>query len=133
MPITLTMSDGSLTGRVIQQFKIQIPTSKTTARQLIEQRIRQEVASYNETEKFHQFNGLVTPTESEVMLNEYEKAKPKKIINADLQYEKALEAFSSNRFFLLVDERQVTELDRELVVSEVSIVQFVKLVPLVGG
>ena len=133
MPITLTMSDGSLTGRVIQQFKIQIPTSITTARQLIEQRIRQEVVRYNETETFHQFNGLVTPTEQEMTLNGYEKAKPKKMIDADIQYEKALEAFSNNRFFLLVDERQVTELDHELVVSEVSTIQFVKLVPLVGG
>jgi len=133
MPITLTMSDGSLTGRVIQQFKIQIPTSKTTARQLIEQRIRQEVALYNKTETFHQFNGLVTPTEQEMTLNGYEKAKPKKTIDADIQYEKAIEAFSSNRFFLLVDDRQVVELDRELTLAEVSTVQFVKLVPLIGG
>ncbi len=133
MSITLTMSDGSLTGQVIQQFKIQIPTSKTTARQLIEQRIRQEVLHYNDTETFHQFNGLVTPTEQEAKLNGYDKAKPKKMIDADVQYKKAIEAFSSNRFFLLVDERQVTELDRELLVSEVSTVQFVKLVPLVGG
>lgn len=133
MSITLTMSDGSLTGQVIQQFKIQMPTSKTTARQLIEQRIRQEVLRYNDTETFHQFNGLVTPTEQEEKLNGYDKAKPKKLIDADAQYQKAIEAFSSNRFFLLVDERQVTELDCELLVSEVSTVQFVKLVPLVGG
>jgi len=46
---------------------------------------------------------------------------------------RALEAFSRNGFFLLVDDKQVTELDTKVELSEVSIVQFIKLVPLVGG
>ncbi|GAA2711520.1 hypothetical protein [Actinoplanes palleronii] len=45
----------------------------------------------------------------------------------------ALAAFTRNAFVVLVDDRQVTELDDEVHLHAGSRVTFLKLVPLVGG
>jgi hypothetical protein len=42
-------------------------------------------------------------------------------------------AFKRNGFVVLVDDRQVTDLDEVLEVSADTEVSFVRLVPLVGG
>ena len=42
-------------------------------------------------------------------------------------------AGTTNGFFLLVDDRQIEDLDEEVVVTVESTISFVKLVPLVGG
>ena len=45
----------------------------------------------------------------------------------------ALDGFVRNAFFLIVDGRQVTELDETIPFRPTSEVTFVRLVPLVGG
>jgi hypothetical protein len=45
----------------------------------------------------------------------------------------ALEGFRRNAFFLIVDGRQVTELDEAIPFRTTSQVTFLRLVPLVGG
>jgi hypothetical protein len=133
MTVSLTITDGSLSGQIVQKFQIEIPTTTTTARQLIEQRIAHEVARYNQSAHEHAFNGLVTPTEAETQLNDGDGVKQTRWIDPAAQSAKALLAFERNGFFLLVDEQQVSALDTPLHVSEISTIQFVKLVPLIGG
>lgn len=45
----------------------------------------------------------------------------------------ALDGFRRNAFFVVVDDRQVTELDAEIRVRAETAITFVRLVPLVGG
>ncbi|MGA2043498.1 MAG: hypothetical protein ABSG83_09010 [Roseiarcus sp.] len=47
--------------------------------------------------------------------------------------ETALRAFSANRFFLLVDRRQIVDLDAPFPLTPASAVVFVRLTPLKGG
>lgn len=54
-------------------------------------------------------------------------------IDVEAQVAVALEAFESNGFFMLVDERQVESLDAQISLSEHTVVRFFELVPLVGG
>ncbi|WP_202875678.1 hypothetical protein [Kribbella speibonae] len=49
------------------------------------------------------------------------------------QADRAVEAFGRNGFFVLVDDRQVTELDGELELTADSDIRFVRLVQLAGG
>ena len=58
---------------------------------------------------------------------------PSRELDADAQCRHAVEAFQSNGFFMLVDDRQVEDLDEEIGVTGQTCVSFVKLVPLVGG
>lgn len=51
----------------------------------------------------------------------------------DQAIETALRAFSANRFFLLVDGRQIVDLDTPFPLTPKSTVVFLRLTPLKGG
>jgi hypothetical protein len=130
--ITIKISDNTLSGKELNSLQLQLASTLTTAKKIISERIQHEVARYNQAEQQLRFNGLVQPTQAEMTLNNYEN-KPKRTIDAVVQCRKAYDAFEHNGFFLLVDDKQIIELDEAFTISEVSTVQFVKLVPLVGG
>jgi hypothetical protein len=75
---------------------------------------------------------LVQPNDTERTLNGFKFHKPR-LVNPETQYEKALEAFVGNGFIVLVDNRQVENLDDEIALHPETSVTFLKLVPLVGG
>ena len=47
--------------------------------------------------------------------------------------DQAVQAFQRNGFILLVDDRQLTDLEEEVVLKPGSQVTFLRLIPLVGG
>ena len=128
---TLTIHDGTVFGERTSTLLLNELTEKMTVRELIRARIYQEVNEYNQRLP-DLFQGLIQPTESEQKLNGFrlKKAKP---IHWEVQYEKACEAFETNGFFILIDDRQAEHLDEEFVVRVDTDVVFVKLVQLVGG
>ncbi len=105
--------------------------AKTTARELIQNRVRQEVELHNESLP-EVFRGLVQPEESEQILNGF-RLKVNRPLEWKVQFQRACTSFQSNGFLILVDGIQVAELDEEFELGPASEVQFVKLVPLVGG
>ena len=102
-----------------------------TVREVIRARIYQEVQDYNLKQPEY-FRGLVEPTEAERVLNGY-KLKAKRKIDWQEQFQRAVEAFERNGFFVLVGDRQAESLDQEFEVKVDTEVSFVKLMPLVGG
>jgi hypothetical protein len=100
-------------------------------RELIRSRVYQEVQDYNRKGQEH-FRGLVQPTGAEQTLNGF-KMKTRREIDWKKQFEQACEGFKRNGFFILVDEKQVEELDEEIELRAGTTVSFVKLTPLVGG
>jgi hypothetical protein len=50
-----------------------------------------------------------------------------------VQCRRAYSSFEKNGFLVLVDGKQVTELDSPFDLHENSEIEFIKLVPLVGG
>jgi hypothetical protein len=89
-----------------------------TARLLIAERVRREF------ERFDPRGGelpaaLVTPSANTRALDEV--------------IETVLRAFSINRFFLLVDRRQIVDLDTPFPLTPASSVVFLRLTPLKGG
>lgn len=106
-------------------------TEHITVRELIRSRVYQEVKDFN-TQQPEFFQGLVQPTETERTLNGYKLRKPRQI-DWEAQFEKALTAFQSNGFIILINDEQVTELDEEITIAPDTSVAFMKLVPLVGG
>ncbi|TDW93701.1 hypothetical protein EV137_0993 [Kribbella pratensis] len=96
-------------GRVGTTTLLELVSSRITLRDLVRTRVREEVARLN--------------------------AEPDKQRHLDWeqQADRAIEAFGRNGFFVLVDDRQVTELDEELELTADSDIRFVRLVQLVGG
>jgi hypothetical protein len=131
MPTTLTIHDETTSGQKTNTFTLACLTEKMTVRELIRARIYQEVQDYNQKTPEY-FRGLVEPTDAERVLNGF-KLKAKRQIDWQKQYERALEAFERNGFFVLVGDKQAESLDQEFQVEAETPVSFVKLVPLVGG
>jgi hypothetical protein len=131
MPTTLTIHDETTSGQKTNTFTIDCLTERLTVRDLIKARIYQEVQDYNLKEPEY-FRGLIEPTHAERVLNGY-KLKAKRKIDWQEQYQRALEAFDRNGFFVLVGDAQAESLDQEFHVKVDAEVSFVKLVPLVGG
>lgn len=127
----LTILDETASGSIISRLELEIAQETLTVRDLIARRVHDEVATYNERQT-GVFHGLVQPTDSERTLNGY-KVRPAKLIDAEKQVYRALEAFQQNGFFLLVNDRQVESLDEEVWLGDGATASFVKLTPLVGG
>lgn len=113
------------------EFTISLPAEVVTARELIRERLRQEVEAYN-SRRPEYFRGLVQPTDAERTLNGFKLREPR-ALDWEEQYEKAVEAFGRNGFILLVDDRQVEDIDAVIQLKPQTTVTFLKLVPLVGG
>jgi len=131
MPATLTVHDETTSGQKTNTFTLECLTERMTVRELLRARIYQEVQDYNQKEPEY-FRGLVEPTNAERVLNGY-KLKAKRKIDWQEQYNRALQAFERNGFFVLVGDKQAESLDQEFEVKVDTEVSFVKLVPLVGG
>jgi hypothetical protein len=136
MPVSLTIRDETASGAVYHERPLEFPSERITVRELIRERVYQEVQDFNRQQDHHVFCGLVQPTDTERILNgnrpEY-RLKKRRVIEWKPQFEKALEAFQRNGFLVLIDERQAESLDQEFVIGHGTQVSFVKLTLLVGG
>ena len=129
----LTIQDETATGNILSRLELEISQEMLTARELITQRVQQEVAAYND-QQTGVYRGLVQPIDSERLLNgDTYRLRHTKRIDAEQQVYRALEAFQTNGFFLLVNDRQVETLDEEIWLGEGATASFLKLTPLVGG
>jgi hypothetical protein len=118
-------------GRPPIEFVVAMPAERVSIRDFIRARVEQEVAGYNA----HQgdfFYGLIQPSDAELTLNGY-RLRRRHAIDPAAQVQKALAAFERNGFLMLVDNRQVEQLDDMIVLGPETVVTFLKLVPLVGG
>ena len=101
-------------------------------RELIRQRVGREVEQFNR-ERPEIFEGLVQPEESEQILNGYRvKFHYLRTLDAERQFERAIQAFEKQRFLVIAAGRQVESVDEEIDLGSGDL-EFIKLVPLVGG
>ncbi len=127
----LIVRDETTAGEKTGEFVMDLLTERITVRELIRSRVYQEVQDYNlKTPEF--FRGLVQPSDAEKTLNGYKVHKPRQL-DWRKQFEVALGAFEANRILILVNERQVENLDDEIVVEPDTRVSFLRLVPLIEG
>ena len=130
---TVTIQDEvtTRTGRPPLQFTLDFPMTQITVRELIRSRVTGEVNDYNMNQPAY-FQGLVRPTGAETAPGGYRVARGR-VIDPQRQVEQALAAFGANGFMVLVDDRQVDDLDEIITLREHSVITFLKLIPLVGG
>lgn len=136
MAITVTIRDETAAGGLVHEVPLAFPGERITVRELIRERVYQEVQDFNRREQERVFRGLVQPTDTQRMLEggrpEYRMERHRSI-EWRPQYEKAVEAFSRNGFLVLVDDRQAAALDEAFTVTPTTRIAFVKLTMLVGG
>lgn len=129
---------GSKPGRV-PAMELRLVSERVSAGEIIRRRVEAEVEALNDA---RQRNDRVTRSfliwtddgSAEAVLNTkatlWQKPKP---IDAGQEVARALTAFSSNRFVMLFNDRQLEALDEEVGLTQDSEIVFLFLTPLKGG
>jgi hypothetical protein len=133
MSAALLIHDETSTGERTNTMALPLTlaSERVTAREILRRRIQHEVEAYNRTRPEY-FRGLVQPTDAERVLNGYRLTRMRPLDWRE-QLAAAVTAFAGNGFLMLVGDRQIDDLDDEIVVVPDLEVSFVRLVPLVGG
>jgi hypothetical protein len=107
MSATLMIRDETAAGEPVHEFPLEFPSERITVRELIRERVYQEVSEYNYRSQREGglFRGLVQPTDTERTLNGFRVPKDRDI-DWEAQFARAIDAFGRNGFFILVDDRQ---------------------------
>src|ERR1700736_2548367 len=129
MPLALSVHDETTAGESRSAGIFQFDTARLTLRELVRLRVEQEVDRFNSAD-YEMFQGLVQPEESERVLN---GVRTRPVLDAQKQLAKAIAAFKGNGFLVLLDDRQIMDLDEVLHLTAQSKITFLRLVPLVGG
>jgi hypothetical protein len=114
-----------------QDLHLNLESQTTTLRQLLRARIDAEVSRYN-SQLPEVFVGLVQPEESEQLLNGY-RLPHRRPLDVERHFQRACESFAHNGFLVLLDGEQIMDLDQSLHLGTQPDLQFLKLVPLIGG
>lgn len=135
---TVTIRDELTTGERFDAGTLEFPTERITVRELIRERVYQEVQDHNRARSSRPlFHGLVQPGESEVQLNGSRAAGYRLRAHRDVdwhaQFDLACEAVRRNRVLVLIGDQQSPGLDHVVELTRGIEVTFLKLVPLVGG
>jgi hypothetical protein len=125
MSITLTIYDETLMGSKMPRLKLEFPGSSITVRDLIRDRIYQEVQHYNQTQPDY-FRGLVPPNDSEPGLQGYQRLSKHRPVDFEAHYEKALQVFERSGFMILVNACPVETLDTEIPLTHQPTISFLQ-------
>ena len=109
----LSIRDESPAGQSLYEMSLEFLSDGTSVRELLRERVHHEVREFNRNQDKIIFNGLVQPEDTEQILNgrraEY-RLKKHRIIDWEAQFKRALEAFTNNGFFILIDDKQAESL-----------------------
>lgn len=145
MPPVLKIVDecfGAATGERRPALALRLATERITARELIRRRLADEVsvanrkrikvaADHARTRSFLIPLRDDTP-EGGIASFHAGSFRPHRFDEA-IEYKRAIDAFGRNQFVLLVDERQICDLDEAIVVTPESEAVFLYLTPLIDG
>lgn len=117
-------------GKILDEIWLEIITERTTVAEIIRQKIAQETTCFNKNiiSKQNQFKD-----EKQNALNGRNITDKLSLADEEKESYKAFQAFESNQLIVLVDNIQMRELHTEVLISPSTEVQFIKLMPLVGG
>jgi hypothetical protein len=127
----LTIEDRTATGRPTGSITLTGLSDRITLRELIRTRVREEVARYN-LKPLAIFQGLVQPEDSDQTRDGFQMRNVRQI-DWQRQADTAIRSFGRNGFFVLVDGKQVMDLDAELDLASLKDVGFIRLIQLIGG
>jgi hypothetical protein len=117
--------------------ELRLASERVSPREIIAQRVATEVEALNARQGAHDRNRSflvsVEPAAAEALLNLPGRPKPRPNFDNDHETKRAVEAFLARRFIMLVDNRQIDDLDDEVTLIPGSEVVFLYLNPLRGG
>lgn len=135
----LLIRDENAYGKIYNEFKLCFDSVQITVSDIVTERVYHEVEKYKQHAQDYQY-ALVKPKQDEILLNQSipnarknSANHSRKEINAAYQVEVALKAFTSNGYFILIDDIQAGSLAQIVTIKPGTTVSFMRLMPLVGG
>jgi hypothetical protein len=122
--VMISIVDETTAGHEQLSWLLEIFEERLPLREVIRRRVFQEVAEHN-ARRSGTFRGLVRPAESRPELHGG--------VDPERQYGRAVDAFSRNGYIVLVDDRQIDDLDAPIDLRIGTEITFLRLVPLEGG
>ncbi len=131
MPTTSVLVEDKIAGQPpSEKYQLQLPGERIRVKDLIRLYVTDQVERFNQLptdcSSRHQ-------SEEERVLNPSRPTQHTQPRNCETECERALSAFSTNGFFLLVDGNQVSELEEEVIIKSNMEISFLRLTPLIGG
>ncbi len=111
----LLIRDDNGFGNIYNELNLSFKNLEVSIHDIITERVYQEVEMYNQQAQDYK-HSLVKPKEDEIRLNNT-REKKKRSVNIEKQVEIALQAFSNNGFFILVDEKQAEDLNQIVIIK----------------
>ena len=130
MSVMLKIVDKEIGAAEVAAPDLLVPLLTVSAREILRLRVEAEVERYNDTRGDSAL--LIEPHWRESALNPDRKARFR-ALEPEPQIAIAIEAVEKHRIIMLLDGRQVTDLDEKFVLTTTSEARFVRLVPLKGG
>ena len=123
------------------ELPVTFSSDRLTLGDLIQTKVAAKVKKINEEMKensiHHRFLSKKEKILNQPTLQSLTEKERQRVENLRLDPEKegyeALAAFQNNAFFVIIDGRQREELEEEVLLTPNSEVQFIRLMPLVGG
>lgn len=131
MPDVAIRDENSPSAEVIETL-LRLECLKISARELIAERVRAECDNRLFDRKGRMAVPLVEPSARERELNGHGRIWDRRT-DAENRINVAHDAFGRNAYVMLVDDRQVVDLDEIVELKDNSVVTFLRLTPLVGG
>ena len=129
---TIVIKDRTFGGGSSNEIDLQFEGEEITVKDLIMSRVKKEVDIYN-TKAMGQYAGLVIPEKVEALLNRKDTSATKRTVDFEKQAYQALAGFLNSQFFVIINDKQVDDLEQRIAVKTIREVEFIKLTPLVGG
>lgn len=129
---TVVVRDESVGGRETARSELTFPTETITIRELIRERVYQEVQDHNRRGD-GAFRGLVAPRQTARGVEDSAAKRSRAEVDWKEQFDVACRAFEQNQILVLAGDRQATRLDESVELTRGVDVTFVRLVMLVGG
>lgn len=121
----LTIHDETPGGSIIHQVKIRLSRTQITVKELIKERVYQEVAAFNVNSPAHYF-GILAPETAQREWFGYRIRKRTKI-DPFVQYHRTLTAFENNQLGIFVNDKKLDDPNVSIMLDEsikVSFMQF---------
>jgi hypothetical protein len=132
MSIAVKIIDRETVGNSETVFKLHLVSETITIGDLIAERVRDEVRKFNKNPDAY-ITSLVMPNaiKNPSIVSKRKHRMPE--IDPERHVRTAIESFNQGEFFLFVDHQQYLDIEDKVSLTQQSTVEFIRLIPLVGG
>lgn len=135
MPVVINGSEQAVGSESVVNFQLELPAERITTKQLIRSRVFQKVKDFNASKIQREATAseiVVPPDEAELALNGQPDPSDR-LADFETEFERAIKAFHQKQVLILVDGKQLTDLNADLQINHSTDVSFIRLTMLAGG